>query len=223
MKLRNLLVSLGLSLILGGGCTLLPPSPEETRFYLLTAIARPAPTQPQPSATGQLAIGLGPVKFPDYLEHLEVVTRVSPNRIVLSSTDRWAEPLDDSFKRVLARNLTTLLGTNQVVQFPWYSSVSLDYQVELSVDRFESDGSGAAQLVASWLIRDAHSGKTLLAQQSNLTAGAETQGPGAQNGSAGASIESAAAALSTDLGALSKQIADAITELSLARRNRPAS
>jgi uncharacterized protein len=216
MKRRNFLIFLAmLSLPLAGGCSLLSPRPDSTKFYVLTAIAGADPIRPAPSAARQLAIGLGPVKFPDYLEHLEVVTRVSPNRIELSPTDRWAEPLDESFRRVLARNLATLIGTDQVVPFPWYDSAKLDYQIELTVERFERDGSGGTQLVATWLIRDGHSDKPLLSRQSNLSASA-----GAQIGTAGSSMDGAAAALSGDLSDLSKQIANAVTELNSARPAR---
>jgi len=233
MRLRNLLIFVAiLSLELAGGCSLLPPRPEDSRFYVLTANAGAASIQPVQSVSRQLAIGLGPVKFPDYLQHTEVVTRVSRNRIDLSSTDRWAEPLDESFKRVLTRNLQTLLGTGQVIQFPWYPSVTLNYKIELTVERFERDGSGGTQLVATWLILDGHTDQVLLSRQSNFSASATQTGTadssrtGAQAGPAGSdgagtSMDSAAAALSTDLSDLSQQIASAITDLNSTRHARP--
>jgi uncharacterized protein len=224
---RFIILIAALSLPLAGGCSLLPPRPEDTNFYVLTAIADSGTLQPPPSIAHQLAIGLGPIKFPDYLEHLDVVTRVSPNRVELSSTERWAEPLDESFKRVLARNLETLLGTDQVIQFPWYPSVKLDYKVEVTVERFERDGSGGTQLVATWLIRDGHNDRVVVSRQSNFGAIATSSGgPGTtaptdtagnsteRAGASGTSMDSAAAALSSDLGDLSKQIADALTDLS---------
>jgi uncharacterized lipoprotein YmbA len=217
MKRRDLRIFLAiLSLPLAAGCSsLLSPRPDPSKFYVLTAIAAADPSRPAPSAARQLAIGLGPVKFPEYLEHPEVVTRVSPNRLELSATDRWAEPLDESFRRVLASNLATLLGTDQVVPFPWYASAKLDYKIEVTVERFERDGSGGTQLLATWLIRDGQSDQPLLSRQSNLSAS-----DGAQSGSAGSSTDSAAGALSNDLSDLSKQIGDAVTELNSRRRTR---
>jgi uncharacterized protein len=217
MKRRDSLIFLAmLSLPLAAGCSsVLSPRPDATKFYVLTAIAGADANPPPPSAARQIAIGLGPVKFPKYLEHPEVVKRVSANQIELSPTDRWAEPLDESFRSVLARNLATLLGTDQVLPFPWDASARLDYTIELTVERFERDGSGGTQLVATWLIRDGKSDHPLLSRQSNLSVSA-----GAQIGGAGNSMDGAAGALSTDLGDLSKQIADALAELHSARPTR---
>lgn len=202
------------ALTFAGGCSsLLAPRPDPTKFYVLTPIADAI--HPTPPAAHRLAIGLGPVKFPDYLAHLEVVTRVSPNRVELSTSDRWAEPLDESFRRVLALNLATLLDTDQVVAFPWYASATLDYTIEITVERFERDGSGGTQLIADWTIRGAHNDRPLLSRQSNFSESAGVQSGAAHTGAA-TSMDAAAAALSADLSDLSKQIADAVTALNTA-------
>jgi uncharacterized protein len=198
-----------LSIALAAGCSFLSPRPDPTKFYVLTAIPGADSTTSAQSAS-HLAVGLGPVKLPDYLTHSEVVTRAEPNRLELSATDRWAEPLDESFRRVLARNLSTLLGTDQVMPFPWDPSVALDYKIEVTVEHFERDGSGGTQLAASWIIRDDHNDRLLLSRQANF----------AESASGG--IEGAAAALSTDLSQLSKQLADAIIELNRSHRPRTA-
>jgi len=189
-----------LSIALAAGCSFLSPRPDPTKFYMLTAIAGAEPTAPVQSVS-RLAIGLGPVKLPDYLAHAEVVTRAAPNRLELSASDRWAEPLDESFRRVLARNLSTLLGTDQVMPFPWDPSVGLDYKVEVTVEHFERDASGGTQLAASWIIRDGHDGRLLMSRQANF----------AESASGG--IEGAATALSADLSDLSRQLADAVIDL----------
>lgn len=204
-----------LSLPPAAGCTLLSPRPDPSKFYVLTALAASQTTVPAAVIPSHLAIGLGPVNLPEYLEHLEVVTRVASNRVELSQTDRWAEPLDESFRRVLARNLAILLGTDQVVPFPWYASTRLDYKIELTVDRFERDGSSGTLLAAHWIVRDGRTDRLLIARQSNLA-----HSVGAQTGAGGGEMERAAAALSADLGDLSKQIADAITELNQSRNRR---
>ena len=188
-------------IVLAGGCSFLSPQPDLTEYYVLTATARADSTTPVQYSTSHLAIGLGPVKLPDYLSHSEVVTRAASNRLELSPTDRWAEPLDESFRRVLARNLATLLGTDQVMPFPWDLSVSLDYKIEVTVEHFERDASGGTQLAATWIIRDGHDNRVLLTGKANFVE------------SASGGMEGAAAALSVDLSDLSKQLADAIIEL----------
>jgi uncharacterized protein len=195
------IVAVMLSLIaMTTGCSVLPPSPDSTQFYVLTALTADSTTSAS-SATSHLAIGLGPVKLPAYLEHPEVVTRVASNRLDLSPNDRWAEPLDESFRRILAINLGGLLGTNEILAFPWDLSTPVDYKIEVNVARFERDGSGGTQLLGDWVIRDGRSNRVLMSRQASF---AENTGTG---------MEGAAAALSADLSDLSKQIADAVTEL----------
>jgi uncharacterized lipoprotein YmbA len=190
---------------MAAGCTILSPRPDPTKFYVLTATSTGGA-----AATSHLVIGLGPVKLPAYLEHAEVITRVAPNRLDLSSTDRWAEPLDDNFRRVLAADLTTLIGTDQVLPFPWDLSTKVDYKIEVNVERFERDSSGGAQLTANWIIRDGHSDRVLLTRPADFTE------------SAGSGMESSAASLSADLNDLGKQLADAIIDLNQQRQTRAA-
>jgi uncharacterized protein len=195
------------AIAMAAGCSILSPRPDPTKFYVLTATSTGAAA---PGATSHLVIGLGPVKLPAYLEHAEVITRVAPNRLDLSSTDRWAEPLDDNFRRVLAADLTTLIGTDQVLPFPWDLSTKVDYKLEVNVERFERDSSGGAQLTASWIIRDGHSDRVLLTRRADFTE------------SAGSGMENSVASLSADLNDLSKQIATAVIDLNQQRQTRAA-
>jgi uncharacterized protein len=199
-------LALGLA---AGACSIVPaPQPDPSKFYVLSAIA---PGEAQTAAwanTSRLTIGLGPISLPEYLKRREVVTRVAPNRVELSATSYWAEPLDESFQRVLGEDLSTVLGTRQILAYPWYSTTPIDYQVQVDVQRFERDQSGAAELAAIAVIKDAK-GRVLVTQQLNLT-------QAASSGSADAS----AAALSADLGSLSREIGQMIERL---QSTRPAS
>jgi uncharacterized protein len=118
-----------------------------------------APTTPSGSNRAQLAaspnvaslaIGLGPVQLPEYLDRPELVIRTSPNGLQLSETNRWAEPLTDDFRHILASDLANLLGTTNIVQYPWYSGTGLDYIVHVEVQRFEAGTNETAQLIAHW-------------------------------------------------------------------------
>ena len=143
--------------------------------------------------------------MPEYLDRDEVVTRVGPNRLELSDKDRWAEPLNDNFRQVVAQDLTQSLGTHSIMFFPWVGTTRIDYQVIIDVYRFETDPSANAQLVAHWQVLDG-SGKLLYAGDSNLSEQAQ---PG----------EPVAAALSRTVEGLARQIASAIQ--SLPRRRQP--
>jgi len=191
------LVAIGLA-----GCTLLSPIPDKSRFYLLTPMAPgEAGTPVNPQNMRGLVLGLGPIKFPDYLDRTDIVTRVEPNRLQFSENDHWAEPLKNNFTRVFSQNLSTLLGVQQIVNFPWYSSTHIDYQIVVSVDRFECDGQGNARLAARWTINDPASGQILDRDESDLSA------PG------GGGTDQQVAALSQTLGAFSRQIASAVAQV----------
>ena len=145
-----------------------------------------------------ILIGLGPIKLPQYLDRQEVVTRVSPNRLDLSTDNRWAEPLDTGFVHVLAQDLSTDLGTQRITFFPWYSTTHVDFQIKVDVYRFETDSQGKVELTAHWQILDGL-GKLLLARDSTY---AETAKPGDPSDSA--------SAMSRAVGRLSQDIASAI-------------
>jgi uncharacterized protein len=203
-NLKTKMCAIGACAILATGCSVLSPQPDRSRFYILTAVSERGVTAATPASTStssQLTIGVGPVDFPGYLRRLPVVTRVAPNRIELSDEKRWAEPLDKNFIRVLSENLATLLNTYRIEKYPWALKTRVDYQIEVDVQRFETNSDGQTQLIASWIIRDGHGGKILYV--SETSAGAP----------AGTDEASASAALSSDLATLSKDIALRVTEL----------
>jgi len=205
---RRLLVTVAaaaLGALAAGGC--FSPRPDPSKFFVLApvgAAANPiAPAGLTPSSIP--TIGIGPIKLPEYLDRDEVVTRVGPNRLELSDQDRWAEPLDNNFKQVIAQDLTRLLGTHSITFYPWPGTTRVDYQVRIDVYRFETDPSASAQLVAHWQVLDG-SGKLLYANDSSLSEQAQPCEPGA-------------AALSRTVDGLARQIASAIQ--SLPHRRQP--
>jgi uncharacterized lipoprotein YmbA len=189
------------ALLLLAGCTFLAPIPEKSRFFLLTSI----PLADNGAQTGQqntsaMVLGLGPIKFPDYLQRSEIAQRVGSNQVEFLDNDHWAEPLKDNFTHALSQNLSTLLGTQQIMSFPWYSSTHIDYQVAITVDRFECGMQDQAQLAARWSINDP-TGRILQRRVSDLKA------------SCGGSVDQGVSALSQTLGDFSRQIATALEQL----------
>ena len=90
-----------------------------------------------------VALGIGPVALPDYLDRPEIVTRSSGNELSLADFDQWAGRLEDNFTRVLAENLSSILETDRVSLYPWKSSTPVDFQVTVEVSRFERAANGA--------------------------------------------------------------------------------
>ena len=201
-------LGLWVALSILSACTVLKPIPDKSKFFLLTPLTQSeAGSGAVQDSTGQLILGLGPVHFPDYLERNEVVTRIANNQVRVSETDHWAEPLKNNFTWVLSQNLSILLGGPQIVKFPWFSSTTLDYQITVEVQRFETDSQGAAMLTAQWSIKDPTTQKILDHGEANLTA------------PSGSGEEEAAGALSQTLSNFSRQLATAIKQVNAQRHH----
>jgi len=186
-----------------GGCSVLTPKQDHTRFIMLAATTPSAAGGEQSAGSPNLAsiaIGLGPVQLPQYLDRPELVIRTSPNGFDLSQTDRWAEPLADNFCHVLANDLTNMLGATNILQYPWYPGSKLDYIVHIEVQRFEADTSRNAQLVARWDLRT-QSDQVLATRDMQLSRPLSSL-----------TGDAAAAALSEEVGELTGQIAAAIVQ-----------
>jgi uncharacterized protein len=169
IKLRILALS---TIMAFSGCSVLAPKPDRTRFILLTS-ASPGSSNSGESAAGpaltSTAIGLGPVQLPGYLDRPELLIRTSPNGLELSEKDRWAETLADNFRHVLANDLTNLLGTTNIIQYPWYPGTKLDYIVHVQVQRFEADTNRTAELMARWDLRTPQTDQVLASREVHFT------------------------------------------------------
>jgi hypothetical protein len=158
---------------------------------------------PKPTYSEErMLLGIGPIRLPGYLDRQEIVTRSGQNRFTVSEYDRWAEPLDENFTRILAQNLAGLLGTERIVSYPWTSDKKPVRFVTLEVLSFESNSAREAELFARWSVVDGSSKKPLSLKVSRLARQAK-------DGSTDASV----AALSEALGDLSREIAGALGAL----------
>jgi hypothetical protein len=208
MKKLALSLMLMVGICAAAGCTVMSPQPDRTQYFILSPVAASAPSGVAPASqpsTARLSIGLGPIKFPEYLKRPGVVTRAASNRLMVSDVKRWAEPLDKNFESTLTQNLSQMLGTQKIVPYPWYADSHIDYQVELWVSRFETSDNGGSQLSAVWVIDNAQ-GVELATGQSS------------QNAPVQASDDGPSAALSQDLGEMSRQIADRIVQLNATQK-----
>ena len=196
-------VLMGLAIFCAASCslgTVLEPTADPSKFFVLTPIdsaSREVPiTYDSGGVNRPLEIGLGPVKFPAYLERPEMVTRSSPTQVELSPINRWAEPLQKDFVSVLAQDLMIQLGAH-IVTFPWYRPTNLDYQVTVDITRFDTDTKGSAELNGRWEVKDPNTGDLLKSGEIRQTEAAQGS-------------ETRAATLSRALGHLSTQLADTI-------------
>ena len=181
-------------------CSILKPQPDRSRFYVLTATIE-APGRP--AADDEMILGIGPIKLPDYLERSQLVTRVGANQVVFSDFERWAEPLERNFGRVLRENLSRLLNTEKIISLPAFLPLAVQYEVPLEVLHFESDDKGVVELSARWAIRNPTDRKALCMTESRITETASAN-----------KTEAVVATLSRAVGKLGEEIAAEIRRLS---------
>jgi len=177
---------------------------QRTPWRLFTLSALPSAEQTAPNGSSgrvQLAIGVGPIHLPEYLDQDQIVSRVSRNRFALSENDRWAEPLADNVANVLAENLSMLLQNYEAAVYPWPGRQRPSHQLEVEVLRFETDTTGTAYLAARYFLRDVANGRTIATNETRLTATATDR-----------STEQSVALLSKALGDFSVGIAKMIRE-----------
>lgn len=177
-----------------------------TQFYLLQPLANQGMTSLQAlesnGAKSKLSLGVGPVKIPAYLDRAQIVTGLTSNQIKLAEFDRWAEPLQDNFSRTLTENLSALLGSEQIIKYPWPKPWNPSYQIEMEVEKFHADAKGASELQAQWSIRQGQ--KVLLLKNSNIKTQAKSL-----------DYEAIVAAESQAVQQISEEIAEAVKNLNL--------
>jgi uncharacterized lipoprotein YmbA len=204
--LRPSLLVCGTLLLALSGCA----SSPTPRFYLLQSLGAPtAGAAAATETTSSVAIGIAPVKLPEYVERPQIVTRPGSNELKLAEFDRWAEPLAQNVTRILAENLAALLATDRVAMFPWTRATPVDYRIAVDVSQFDGTLGGKASLSARWTISSGDGKTELMVRKSTLSEQTD-----------GADYAALVATESRALAALSRDIAAAVRSLTSAADHR---
>ena len=185
------------------GCGTFSPRPDPSRFFTLSSLPEVEQARLKNSTRPEkMFLGIGPIKFPSYLDRQEIVVRTAQNRFEVSEHDRWAEPLQENFSRVLSENLALLLDTDLIIIYPWSPANRPSYQVEIEVLRLEANSERNGQLFARWSILDSANKKVAVVKESRVTRNAKEK-----------STDGSVAALSEAVGDLSREIATAVSAI----------
>ena len=122
-------------------------------FYTLTPIPAIQDAGNDQTILKDVLIGIGPVKFPKIIDRPQIVTRPAPGRIDLAEFKRWGGFLKDDFLSVMAENMATLLGTDQVVVYPWPGGLNPSYRIEFEVHQFDGKLGDSVVLRVSWILK----------------------------------------------------------------------
>jgi uncharacterized lipoprotein YmbA len=201
-------------LLLLGACASSPPS----SFYTLS----PLPASDGAGAdlrAGGLALGIGPVTFPQFLDRPQIVARDSANRLSLNEFHRWGGTVQDDFLRVWGENLGYLLGTSRVLAAPSEVRIPLDFRIAAEVLAFEGTPGNEALLKVRWSVLDPYLERTLASREDAyrcpIKAPPPTQGTvQVLSGKApDQNYQAVVAALSQCLGDFSQDVAEVVRTL----------
>lgn len=139
-----------LTLCLGlSGCLNFNAKPDPSRFFLLSSIPRDdvheIETSPGP------AVGVYSVHVPEYADRLEIVTHRNSREVIVDPFHRWGEPFSDNVERVLVKNLSHMLNSQNVMMMHWENEDTHKYILGLNIIDFITDLScERIKLVANW-------------------------------------------------------------------------
>ncbi len=203
----------GLSLTAGCGSTgpyrlylLHPLAADGTEGGAARGMAPDAtPAAGEPAATGEVALRLGPLTLPEYLDRPQIVTRIGPNEVRLAEFDRWAEPLKSQLIRVLGENLSLLLATDRVFSFPGACRLSTDFRVVVDITGLHIVPGTGVSLSVRWVLENG-GGETLLVRRSSFSHHVDSAG-------SGGNFDNIAEAVSAAVADLSREVAAAVASL----------
>jgi uncharacterized lipoprotein YmbA len=160
------IIFLAIVLLILTGCLGAKGPTQSTKFYVLNSLYSLEKKETLVAKMPNITIGVGPVELPKYINRPHIVTRAIQNEIQIEEFERWAEPIDSNFFRVLADNLSILLQTDNIVSFPAKRSTKVDYQVAVTVTRFDGVVGENALLRARWSIYGENGEKKLTSKHS---------------------------------------------------------
>jgi uncharacterized lipoprotein YmbA len=145
-------------------CSSTPP----VAYYTLNTLPEMQQEIPAEVMDDTIAIGVGPVEFPKFLDRPQIVTRKSQNQIEVSEFHRWAGSFPGDFSRVLAKNISILLPTDRVAVYPWGEQFSPTYQIKLEVEQFDGQLGESVVLEVTWMVTDQDGTNKLVVRKSRI-------------------------------------------------------
>ena len=199
----NISLVFSLMVFLLAACSTTPA----VRYYTLNPFSGMQPDISQAVSGDTLAIGVGPVEFPKFLDRPQIVTRKSQHRVEVSEFHRWAGSFSEDFLRVLSKNISMLLPADQVAAYPWKDQFSPTYAIQLIVDQFDGRFGGHVVLNVTWSIWNQKDANQAIFKHTRI-----------KEPVSGEDYDAVVAAQSRAIGALSRAIVDEIKRVTHKRR-----
>jgi uncharacterized lipoprotein YmbA len=191
--MKNSVMLILLSVILFTHCGSSPPI---QKYILTPSIENDTETL---SETPEITIGIGSIEFSEYLKRPEIVSFKGNNELNVDEFNRWAEPLEKNFERVLLENLSRLIPTDRIYIFPWQEEEPNSFQITIVVNEFGMRSDSSVVLDARWSVSKKFKRDFLMTQRSYYS-----------DNAASVSIEGKVALLSELVGKFSRDLANEI-------------
>jgi hypothetical protein len=195
---KTFAVFLGIGLLAWSGCAGSRPA----KFYTLNPLGAHGEIPKGDSTERGIAVAIGPVAIPDYLDRPQILTRSGPRELKLAEFDRWAGSFEQDVSRVLTENLSALLAPDNVIVLRWGRDAypfPAAFRVGVDVTRFEGTIGESVILAARWSVSREEDRKILFVHESILKEPVEGQ-----------DYDALVEAMSRALAGLSREIAAAI-------------
>ena len=141
MKIKQI-ISIAFVAVFAAGCASSP-----SKFYTLNATAKS-----DGAAAANYSVIVGPVSVPAEVDRPQFTVQVAPNQVTVDEFNRWAGPLNENIARVVAEDLSALLGTSQVSTLP-LANFEPAYHVSIEIQQFESVPGKSVTVEAVWVVR----------------------------------------------------------------------
>ena len=115
-----------------------------THFYSLSSLP------PSQGTHTKLRVGVGPLEIPRLLNRPQIVSRKDNTEIIMSETHQWGGSYKEELIQTLTDNLSALLKTESIEQYPWKSTFKPHYQVRVDIERFDGFVGKIVTLKARW-------------------------------------------------------------------------
>ena len=122
-----------------------------------------------PSMAKGIALGVGPINLPAYIDRGELVFQSEDHRFEIPYEHRWAGSLRETTTLVLGTNLARRLDTGNLYLYPWDPAAPVRYQVQVNVRQFHAVSGGDAILQAAWRVEDKQGNSPVLRKTGNFT------------------------------------------------------
>jgi uncharacterized protein len=167
-------------------------SSPQTHFYTLHH------TKASQVETGvyALSLGVGPVFLPESHNQPGVVSLTPGQEVDVAQFHIWAGYLNQTVTRVIADNLSILLGADTVWPFPWDNRMRPSRQVRIIIEEMAGQRGKSVALQAKYIVTADNGERTLAAERTRIEVPCRND-----------SYESYVAALNQALNQLSDQMA----------------